>query len=188
MPARLSEKATVDLFSRGKVAVSATVKGKKAASKKAAPGKAVAKKAAMNKAASKNVATKKAALKKASVKKAAPKKVAPKKQAAVPKPTQVEKLLAGTEVPRKFTMTVQISGREFLDDPVAATRRVLVVALSQIPAKIHEELVDNESIYKGMFNKRAEIHFNGVLNDPKNPTSAGDIHSLNVWEWRPADR
>ena len=158
--------------------MSATVKGKKAASKKAAPGKAVAKK----------TASKKAAAKKAAPKKTAPKKAAPKKQAAVPKPRQVENLLAGAEVPRKFTMTVQISGREFLDDPVAATRRVLVVALSQIPAKIHEELVDNESIYKGMFNKRAETHFNGVLNDPKNPTSAGDIHSLNVWEWRPADR
>ena len=83
-------------------------------------------------------------------------------------------------------MTVQVSGREFLDDPVAATRRVLILALAQIPAKIHEEQVDNESIYKGMFNKRAETHFNGVLNDPKNPTSAGDFP--NVWEWRPAGR
>ncbi len=77
--------------------------------------------------------------------------------------------------------------RSAMHDPVAATRRVLVLALSQIPAKIHEELVDNKSIYKGMFNKRAEIHFNGVLNDPKNPTNAGDFHSPNVWEWRPAD-
>jgi hypothetical protein len=83
---------------------------------------------------------------------------------------------------------VQVSGREFLDDPVAATRRVLVVALSQIPAKIHEELVDNESIYKGMFNKRAEIHFIGVLNGPKNPTHAGVVDSPNLWEWRPAER
>ena len=79
--------------------------------------------------------------------------------------------MAGAEVRRKFTMTVQVSGREFLDDPVAATRRVLILALAQIPAKIHEEQVDNESIYKGMFNKRTETHFNGVLNDPKNPTS-----------------
>jgi hypothetical protein len=168
--------------------VSAALKGKKAASKKAAPRKAATKKAPMTKAAPKNVAARKRGPEKASVKKAAPKKVAPKKQAAVPKPRQVENLIAGAEVPRKFTMTLQVSGREFLDDPVAATRRVLVVALSQIPAKIHEELVDNESINKGMFNKRAEIHFIGVLNDPKNPARAGVVDSPNLWEWRPAER
>ena len=98
----------------------------------------------------------------------------------------MENLTAGAEVRRKFTMTVQVSGREFLDDPIAATRRVLILALAQIPAKIHEKQVDNESSYKSMFNKRIE-HFNGVLNDPKNLTSAGDFHSPNVWEWRPAD-
>lgn len=150
-----------NFFSKGDVAVSAAVKGKKAAPKKAAP-------------------------KKVAAKKTAPKKVAAKK-AALRKPKQVENLTAGAEVRRKFTMTVQVSGREFLDDPVAATRRVLILALAQIPVKIHEEQVDNESIYKSTFNKRAESHFNGVLNDPKNPTSAGDFHSLNVWEWRPAD-
>jgi hypothetical protein len=52
---------------------------------------------------------------------------------------------------------------------------------------LHEELVDNESIYKGMFNKRAEIHFIGVLNGPKNPTHAGVVDSPNLWEWRPAE-
>lgn len=150
-----------NFFSKGDVAVSAAVKGKKAAPKKAAP-------------------------KKVAAKKTAPKKVAAKK-AALRKPKQVENLTAGAEVRRKFTMTVQVSGREFLDDPVAATRRVLILALAQIPVKIHEEQVDNESIYKSTFNKRAESHFNGVLNDPKNPTSAGDFHSLNVWEWRPED-
>src|SRR4029450_1900029 len=108
-PARLSEKATVHLFSRGKVSLSAPLKGKKAASKKAAPRKAAAKKAPMTKAAPKNVAARKRGPEKASVKKAAPKKVAPKKQAAVPKPRQVENLIAGAEVPRKFTMTVQVS-------------------------------------------------------------------------------
>ncbi len=109
-------------------------------------------------------------------------------QAALPKPRQGENLMAGAEVRRKFTMTVQVSGHEFLDDPVAATRRVLILALTQIPAKIHEEQVDNESIYKGMFDTRAETHFNGVLNDPKTPTGSGVFHSPNVWEWRPADR
>jgi hypothetical protein len=99
----------------------------------------------------------------------------------------VENLTAGAEVRRQFTMTVHVSGREFLDDPVAATRRVLILALAQIPTKIHEKQVDNESSYKSMFNKRIETHFNGVLNDPKNLTSAGDFHSPNVWEWRPAD-
>jgi hypothetical protein len=165
-----------NFFSKGDVAVSAAVKGKKAAPKKAAPKKVAAKKTAPKKVAAKKVAAKKVAAK----------KTAPKK-AALRKPKQVENLTAGAEVRRKFTMTVQVSGREFLDDPVAATRRVLILALAQIPVKIHEEQVDNESIYKSTFNKRAESHFNGVLNDPKNPTSAGDFHSLNVWEWRPED-
>jgi hypothetical protein len=156
--------------------VSAAVKGKTAASKKASPKKAAAKK----------TTSKKATAKKAVPKKAVAKKTAPKKQAALRKPKQVESLMAGAEVHRKFTMTVHVSGREFLDDPVAATRRVLVLALSQIPAKIHEKQLDNESIYKG--NKGAETHFNGVLNDPKKPTGASAFHSPNVWEWRPAGR
>jgi hypothetical protein len=99
----------------------------------------------------------------------------------------VENLMAGAEVAREFTMKIQVSGHEFLADPVAATRRVLILALAQIPTKIHDEQVDNESIYKGMFNKRAESHFNGVLNDPKNPTSAHELHSPNVWLWRAVD-
>ncbi len=158
--------------------MSAAVKGKKAAPKKAAP-----KKVAANKTFQKNAAAKKVA-----AKKTAPKKVPAKKQAALRKPKQVENLTAGSEVRRKFTMTVQVSGREFLDDPVAATRRVLILALAQIPMKIHEQQVDNENSYRSMFNKRIETHFNGVLNDPKNPASTGDFHSPNVWEWRPADR
>jgi hypothetical protein len=168
--------------------VSAAVKGKKAAPKKAAPKKVAAKKTSPKKAAAKKVAAKKTAAKKVAAKKTAPKKAAAKKQVALRKPKQVENLTAGAEVRRQFTMTVHVSGREFLDDPVAATRRVLILALAQIPTKIHEEQVDNESIYKSMFNKRAESHFNGVLNDPKNPISAGDFNSPNMWEWRPADR
>ena len=82
-------------------------------------------------------------------------------------------------------MTVQVSGYEYLADPVAATRRVLILALTKIPAKIHEEQVNHGSILIGMFNKRGEIHFNGVLNDPKNPTGA-DLH--NIWQWQPSDR
>jgi hypothetical protein len=152
--------------------VAAAVKGKKVAPKKATPKKAAAKKTAPKKTAAK---------------KAAPKKAASKKQAALHKPRQVDNLMTGAEVRRKFSMMVQVSGREFLDDPVAATRRVLILALAQIPVKIHEEQVDNESIYKGMFNNRTETHFNGVLNDPKNPTRPGDFQSPNVWEWRPAD-
>ena len=66
----------------------------------------------------------------------------PKKQAALRKPRQVEKLLAAAELPREFTMTIQVSGREFLADPVAATRRVLILALAQIPTNIQEEHVD----------------------------------------------
>jgi hypothetical protein len=138
---------------------------------------------------------KKTALKKATPKKAVPKRTAPnapkkaaaKKQTALREPKKVETLMAGREVRRKFTMTVQVSGDEYLADPVAATRRVLILALTKIPAKIHEEQVDNGSIYEGMSNKRAEIHFNGVLDDPKNPTGA-DLHSPNMWQWQPADR
>jgi hypothetical protein len=65
--------------------VSAAVKGKKAASKKAAPRKGAAKKAAP--------------------KKAGVKKAAPKKQAAVAKPRQMENLMSGAEVRRKFTIS-----------------------------------------------------------------------------------
>src|SRR4026208_802480 len=119
---RSTGRKSLTLIPASRSLVSAALKGKKAASKKAAPRKAAAKKAPMTKAVPKNVAARKRGPEKAGVKKAAPKKVAPKKQAAVPKPRQVENLIAGAEVPRKFTMTVQVSGREFLDDPVAATR------------------------------------------------------------------
>jgi hypothetical protein len=157
-------------ISKGDVAVSAGVKGKKAVPQKAAPKKAT---------------TKKAAPKKVVPRKAAPKKAAAKKQTALREPKKVENLMAGREVRRQFTMTVQVSGDEYLADPVAATRRVLILALTKIPAKIHEEQVDNGS--NGTLNKRAEIHFNGVLNDPKDLTGAG-LHSPNLWRWQPADR
>jgi len=135
----------------------------------------------------------KAAPKKTGPKNAAPKKATPKtsnssatKKQAVPRePNKSENLRAGGEVSRKFTMTVQVSGYEFLADPVAATRRVLILALTKIPAKIHEEQVNHGSLLNGMFNKRAEIHFNGVLTDPKDPTGA-DLH--NSWQWQPCDR
>ncbi len=146
--------------------MSAAVKGKKAVPNKSAPKKAISKKAAP--------------------KDAIPRKAAPKKPAAN-KQKKVENLAAGGEVRRKFTMTVQVSGYEYLADPVAATRRVLILALTKIPAKIHEEQVDNGSIYNGTVNKRADIHFNGVLNDPNDPTGA-DLHSPNMWQWQPADR
>jgi hypothetical protein len=157
--------------------VSIAVKGKKSAPK-----------AASKKAAVKKTTSKKTTAKNTGRKKAAAKNAAPRKKAALRKPRQVETPVAGPEVRRKFSMTVQVSGREFMDDPVAATRRVLILALTQIPAKIHQEQIDSEGIQKGMFNKRAETHFNGVLNDPKNSTTAGAFHSFNVWEWRPADR
>jgi hypothetical protein len=134
----------------------------------------------------------KTAPKKAVPKNAAPKKATPKtskpsviqKQAARREPKKSENLRAGGEVFRKFTMTVQVSGYEYLADPVAATRRVLILALTKIPAKICEEQVNHGSLLNGMFNKRAEIHFNGVLTDPKDPTGA-DLH--NSWQWQPSD-
>ena len=67
-------------------------------------------------------------------------------------------------------MTVQISGREFLDDPVAATRReLLILALSQIPTKIHEKQVDDGNSYKSMFNKRIETQLQWSTQRPKEP-------------------
>ena len=78
---------------------------------------------------------------------------APKKQAAVRKPRQVENLLADAEVPREFTMTIQVSDREFLADPVAATRRVLILALAQIPANIHQEQMDKLVRAKYLFSR-----------------------------------
>jgi hypothetical protein len=162
--------------------VSAGVKGKKAVPQKAAP-----KKATPNRAGPRKATAKKAAPKKVVPRKAAPKKAAAKKQTALRERKKVENLMAGREVRRQFTMTVQVSGDEYLADPVAATRRVLILALTKIPAKIHEEQVDSGSIDNGMFNKRADIHFNGILNDPKNPTGA-DLRSPNMWQWQPADR
>ena len=82
----------------------------------------------------------------------------PKKQAAVRKPRQVEKLLAAAEVPREFTMTIQVSGREFLADPVAATRRVLILALAQIPTNIQEEHVDKLVRAKYLFSRVLHGH------------------------------
>jgi hypothetical protein len=157
--------------------VSAAVKG----------NKAVPKKKALKKATPKKAVPKKTAPNKTVPKRAAPKKAAAKKQTALREPKKVENLMAGREVRRKFTMTVQVSGDEYLADPVAATRRVLILALTKIPAKIHEEQIDSGSIYNGMFNKRADIHFSGVLNDPQNPIGA-DLYSPNIWQWQPADR
>jgi hypothetical protein len=162
---------------KGDLAVSAAVKGNKAVPKKRDPKKATPKKAG----------PKKTAPNKTVRKRVAPKKWAAKKQTALREPKRAENLTAGREVRRKFTMTVQVSGDEYLADPVAANRRVLILALTKIPAKIHEEQVDSGSIFNGMFNKRADIHFNGVLNDPKNPTGA-DLHSPNMWQWQPVDR
>ena len=150
--------------------MSAAMKGKKAVPQKAAPKKAASKKAAPKKATPK-----------------VQKRLATKKQAVLREPKKSENLLTGVEVCRKFTMTVQVSGHEYLTDPVAATRRVLILALTKIPAKIHEEQVDNGSLVNGMGNNRADVHFNGVLNDPKNPAGAGS-HSPNIWQWQPADR
>jgi hypothetical protein len=153
--------------------------------KKAVPQKAAPKKATPNRAGPKKATLKKATPKKVVPRKATPKKAAANKQLVVRESTKVANLMASEEVRRKFTMTVQVSGREYLADPVAATRRVLILALTKIPAKIHEEQVDNGS--NGTVNKRAEIHFNGVLNDPKDPTGA-DLRSPNLWQWQPADR
>jgi hypothetical protein len=147
--------------------------------KKAVPQKAAPKKATPNRAGPKKATLKKAIPKKVVPRKATPKKAAANKQLVVRESTKVANLMASEEVRRKFTMTVQVSGREYLADPVAATRRVLILALTKIPAKIHEEQVDNGS--NGTVNKRAEIHFNGVLNDPKDPTGA-DLHSPNLWQ------
>jgi hypothetical protein len=149
--------------------VSAAIKGKKAVPQKAAPKKAVPIKAAPKKATPK-----------------VQKRSATKKRAFLREPKKSENLPVGEEVCRKFTMTVQVSGHEYLTDPVAATRRVLILALTKIPAKIHEEQVDNGS-HNGMCINRADIHFNGVLNDPKNPAGT-DSRSLNIWQWQPADR
>ena len=84
---------------------------------------------------------------------------APKKQAAVRKPRRVEKLLAGAEVPREFTMTIQVSGHEFLADPVAATRRVLILALAQIPTNIHQEQIDKLVRAKYLFSRVLQGQF-----------------------------
>jgi hypothetical protein len=115
-PTQLEQKGDAQEYAhrlwKGDVAVSAAVKGKKAVPQKASSTKASPK---------------------------APKKSATRKQAVIREPKKVENLLAGGEVCRKFTMTVQVSGYEYLADPVAATRQVLILALTKIPAKIHEE-------------------------------------------------
>src|SRR5262245_6003274 len=109
----------------------------------AATGKKTAPKGAVSKKSTRAAKTTRTASKKTTT--AAPRKApesAPKKQVAVRKPSQVENLSVGAEVPREFTMTIQVSDREFLADPVAATRRVLILALAQIPTKIHQEQMD----------------------------------------------
>src|SRR5262245_59920951 len=144
------------------------MKGRKAVPQKAAPKKAVSKKATSRKAPPK-----------------ASNRSATKKWAVRREPKKSEIPLAGGEVFRKFTMTVQVPGYEYLTDPVAATRRVLILALTKMPANIHEEQIDNGSLANGMFNGRADIHFNGVINDPRDPTGA-DLHT--IWQWQPSDR
>src|SRR5262245_32133563 len=111
------------------------MKGKKAVPQKAAPKKAVLKKPTPKNATPKP-----------------PKRATIKKQTVLSGPKKVENLPAGGEVRRKFTMTVEVSGYEFLADPVAATRRVLILALTKIPAKIHEEQIDNGSLFNGILN------------------------------------
>src|SRR5262245_33895969 len=88
--------------------VSAAVEGKKTAPKRAVSRKST-RAAKTTRTASKKTAT-------AAPRKAPANESAPKKQAAVRKPRQVENVLAGAEVPREFTMTIQVSDREFLAD------------------------------------------------------------------------
>jgi hypothetical protein len=128
--------------------VSAAVEGKKTA-----PKRAVSKKSTP---AAKTTRTAPKKTTRAAPRKAPANESAPKKQAAVRKPRRVEKLLAGAEVPREFTMTIQVSDRELLADPVAATRRVLTLALAQIPTKIHEEQVDKLVRAKYLFSRVLE--------------------------------
>src|SRR5262245_729075 len=90
------------------------MKGRKAVPQKAAPKKAVSKKATSRKAPPK-----------------ASNRSATKKWAVRREPKKSEIPLAGGEVFRKFTMTVQVPGYEYLADPVAATRRVLILALTK---------------------------------------------------------
>jgi hypothetical protein len=85
------------------------VKGKKAVPQKAAP-----KKATPNRAGPKKATLKKAIPKKVVPRKATPKKAAANKQLVVRESTKVANLMASEEVRRKFTMTVQVSGREYL--------------------------------------------------------------------------
>jgi hypothetical protein len=130
--------------------VSAAVRGEKAA-----PKRTVAKK---SRQAAKRTRTAPKKATRAAPRKAPTNERAPKKQAAVRKPRQVEKLLAGAEVPPEFTMTIQVSGHEFLADPVAATRRVLTLALAQIPTKIHDEQVDKLVRAKYLFSRVLHGH------------------------------
>jgi hypothetical protein len=130
--------------------VSAAVEGKKTAAKRA-----------VSKKSTRAAKTTRTAPKKTT--RAAPRKEpanesVPKKQAAVRKPRQMEKLLAGAEVSREFTMTIQVSDREFLADPVAATRRVLILALAQIPTKIHQEQMDKLVRAKYLFSRVLQSH------------------------------
>src|SRR5262245_61195516 len=120
--------------------VSAAVEGKKTAPKRAVSRKST-RAAKTTRTASKKTA------------KAAPRKAPANERVAVRKSRQVENVLAGAEVPREFTMTIQVSDREFLADPVAATRRVLILALAQIPTKIHQEQMDKLVRAKYLFSR-----------------------------------
>jgi hypothetical protein len=121
--------------------------------KKTAPKRAVAKK---SKRAAKTTRTAPKKATRAAPRKAPANESAPK--ATVRKPRQVEKLLAGAEMPREFTMTIQVSGHEFLADPVAATRRVLILALAQIPTNIHQEQIDKLVRAKYLFSRVLQDH------------------------------
>ena len=119
----------------------------------AVEGKKTAPKSAISKKSTRAAKTTRTAPKKTTPREAPANESAPKKQAAVRKPRQVEKLLAAAEVPREFTMTIQVSGHEFLADPVAATRRVLILALAQIPTTIHQEQMDKLVRAKYLFSR-----------------------------------
>jgi hypothetical protein len=131
--------------------VSAAMEGKKTAAKRAVSKKSTR--------AAKTTRTAPKKTTRAAPRKAPADESAPKKQAAVRKPRQVEKLLAGADMPREFTMTIQVSGHEFLADPVAATRRVLILALAQIPTNIHQEQIDKLVRAKYLFSRVLQGQF-----------------------------
>ena len=127
----------------------------------ATEGKKTASKGAVSKKSKRAAKTTRTAPKK--TKGTAPRKApanesAPEKQAGARKPRQVKKLLAGAEVPYEFTMTIQVSGQEFLADPVAATRQILIRALAQIPTEIHRVEIDKLVRAKYLFSRVLQGH------------------------------